>query len=202
MSLKHKQFYFHSAIPLFQTLFQFVALCALGLGRTIFRPSFRHINYPTPSIYLQSPTKPQAYFVTSLLFALETSGFHRKPDPFSLTPPLSGIPHVTQSTSNSRPSKMRAYEWRHEGMQGDQRCSSTHSSPRHLMEVNNFTPRPLHPRGKQHRHPFNKRLGGPQSWYGRLGQEKESPAPAGIRTPKRRVRSAASRPLPRLQIIL
>ena len=126
MSLKHKQFYFHSAIPLFQTLFQFMKLCALGLGLTIFRPSFRHINYSTPSLYLQSPTKPQADFVTSSPFALETSGFHRKPDPFSLTPPLSGVPHVTQSTSNSRPSKLTAYEWRHEGIQGDQRCSCTH----------------------------------------------------------------------------
>jgi hypothetical protein len=38
--------------------------------------------------------------------------------------------------------------------------------------VVNFTPRPLHPRGKSPRYPLNRRLGGPQSRSGRFGEEK------------------------------
>jgi hypothetical protein len=36
----------------------------------------------------------------------------------------------------------------------------------------NFMPRPLYPRGKSHRYPLDRRLGGPQSRSGRRGEEK------------------------------
>jgi hypothetical protein len=40
-----------------------------------------------------------------------------------------------------------------------------------------FTPWPLKPRGNRPRYPLDMRLGGPQSWSGRCGEEK-NPAPA------------------------
>jgi hypothetical protein len=35
-------------------------------------------------------------------------------------------------------------------------------------------PRPLYPRGKSTWYPLDRRLGGPQSWSGRFGEEKRS----------------------------
>jgi hypothetical protein len=37
-----------------------------------------------------------------------------------------------------------------------------------------FTPRPLYPQGKNPWYPLDRRLGGPQSWSGRGGEEKNS----------------------------
>jgi hypothetical protein len=62
--------------------------------------------------------------------------------------------------------------------------------------VVSFTPLPLCPRGKSRRYPSDRRLGGPQSRFGRLGEEKilhltgtrtpiprsSSPQPVAIRT--------------------
>jgi hypothetical protein len=45
-----------------------------------------------------------------------------------------------------------------------------------------FTPRPLYSQGKSPWYPFNRRLGGPQSWSGRHGEVKIL-APTGTRTP-------------------
>jgi hypothetical protein len=48
--------------------------------------------------------------------------------------------------------------------------------------VVSFTPLPLYSRGKNPRYPLDRRLGGPQSRSGRLGEEKILD-PAGTRTP-------------------
>ena len=62
--------------------------------------------------------KAMAFFVVSFLHPLEISPFHRKlkqpsvsslSDPFALTSPLYGVPHVTQTTSNSKSYKISAY---------------------------------------------------------------------------------------------
>jgi hypothetical protein len=45
-----------------------------------------------------------------------------------------------------------------------------------------FTPRSLYLRGNRPRYPLDRRLGGPQSRYGRCGEEKNL-APAGNRNP-------------------
>jgi hypothetical protein len=44
-------------------------------------------------------------------------------------------------------------------------------------------PATLYPRGKGSRYPLDRRLGGPQSWYGYKGQTKKSSASVGDRTP-------------------
>jgi hypothetical protein len=44
-----------------------------------------------------------------------------------------------------------------------------------LRWVVNFTPLPLYPRGKSPRYPLDRRLGGPQSQSGRLGEENSRP---------------------------
>jgi hypothetical protein len=43
-----------------------------------------------------------------------------------------------------------------------------------------FTSRPLKPKGKSLRYPFIERLGGPQGWPGRYGQEKNFSSLQGI----------------------
>jgi hypothetical protein len=48
--------------------------------------------------------------------------------------------------------------------------------------VASFTPQPLYSRGKSPRYPLDRRLGGPQSRSGRLGEEKFLD-PTGTRTP-------------------
>jgi hypothetical protein len=55
------------------------------------------------------------------------------------------------------------------------RYSSTHSwlSTRWRWVVS-FTSRPLHPQGKSPKYPLHRRLGGPQSWSERDGEEKNS----------------------------
>jgi hypothetical protein len=62
--------------------------------------------------------KATEFFVTASPYSLETPHFHRKPnqhsincssDPFSLTPPLSGVATVTETASN-KSSTTRAYE--------------------------------------------------------------------------------------------
>jgi hypothetical protein len=46
--------------------------------------------------------------------------------------------------------------------------------------VVSFTPRSLYPQEKSPRYPFDRRLGGTQSRYGRGGEEKHSQPPPGI----------------------
>jgi hypothetical protein len=60
--------------------------------------------------------------------------------------------------------------WRHMGeWMYRPTFSWPHSSWRWVVS---FTPRPLYPRGKSPWFPLDKRLGGPQNWSGRLGEEK------------------------------
>jgi hypothetical protein len=54
-----------------------------------------------------------------------------------------------------------------------------------------FTLRPLYPRGKRPRYPFDMRLGGPQSWSGWCGEEKILD-PTGTRTDHLVVQPTAS----------
>jgi len=61
------------------------------------------------------------------------------------------------------------------------------------MEMSRLTSRPdLYSPEKESRCPSNRRLGGPNSRFGRLG-EKKSLAPTEIRTPDRPVRSLVVR---------
>jgi hypothetical protein len=64
---------------------------------------------------------------------------------------------------------------RHEGVLGEWRYSFTHSWRRFQMEVSGqlHTP-PLYPQGKSPWYPLERRLGGPHSWPGRGGEEKNS----------------------------
>lgn len=80
---------------------------------------FQSLNYPTPSIYISSPAKPQAFFVTSYSYPFKTSHSQSTPnypyincssDTFLLRPHLSGVQHVTQTTLNSKSSKISAYK--------------------------------------------------------------------------------------------
>jgi hypothetical protein len=54
-----------------------------------------------------------------------------------------------------------------------------------------FTPRPLYPQGNSPWYPLDRRLGGPQSRFGRSGEEKNSQPPPGIKpwNPDRPARS-------------
>jgi hypothetical protein len=45
--------------------------------------------------------------------------------------------------------------------------------------VVSFTPRPLYPQKKGPRYPLGRKLGGPQSWSRRGGEEKNSQSPPG-----------------------
>jgi hypothetical protein len=73
--------------------------------------------------------------------------------------------------------------------------------------VVNITPRPLYPRGKSPRYPFDRRLGGPQNRSGRRGEDKNL-VPTGTRTPApSAVQPVASRytdwaiPAPQLKVL-
>jgi hypothetical protein len=46
-----------------------------------------------------------------------------------------------------------------------------------------FTHLPLYPQGKNPRYPLDRRLGGPQSWSGRGGEEKNSQPQSGLEPP-------------------
>jgi hypothetical protein len=70
---------------------------------------------------------------------------------------------------------------RHEGVLGEWRYSSTHSTLA-LNGVVSFTPRPLYPHGKSPCYPMDRSLGGPQSRSERGGEAKNSQAPTGNRT--------------------
>jgi hypothetical protein len=49
--------------------------------------------------------------------------------------------------------------------------------------VVSFTPRPLYPQGKRPWYPLDRRMGGPQNWSGRGGEEKNSSPLPGLEPP-------------------
>jgi hypothetical protein len=49
--------------------------------------------------------------------------------------------------------------------------------------VFSFTPLPLYPQGKSPWYPLDRRLGGPQSWSGCSGEEKNSQSLLGLDSP-------------------
>jgi hypothetical protein len=59
--------------------------------------------------------------------------------------------------------------------------------------VVSFTPRPLYPRGKRPRYPFDRTLGGPQSRSGRRGEEKILGPYLGSNSDPSAIQSVASR---------
>jgi len=61
------------------------------------------------------------------------------------------------------------------------RYTSTHSEPRHYIEVSEFRPQPLYPR---ERAVGTRTLGGPQNLSGHGGEEKISQLLPGLEHPK------------------
>jgi hypothetical protein len=81
---------------------------------------------------------------------------------------------------------------RHEGVLGEWMYSSTHFVlGTRWRWAFSFKPRPLYPQENSPWYPLDRRLGGPQSQSGRGGEEKNSLASAGTRTPDHPARSSA-----------
>jgi hypothetical protein len=101
----------------------------------------------------------------------------RKPSPVPLCPPQT--PHAARTrTRAAAVGNQRLTAW----------ATARPLDPRFLhlgagwRWVVNLTPRPLYPQGRNPRYPLERRLGSPQNWSGRLGEEKIF-YPTGTRTP-------------------